>query len=135
MPTEQTWGRGRAKCRLQAAGGRRALYEPGNRLHRAPAAPGTRGAGLARDPQGRRCEQVAANMALWGRPAVRALRLWGPGGERAWARLPRFLRVVAPERGGAGGGDGPPKWRVSQARGRARLSGFPGVVGGAPGEP
>lgn len=122
---------------MQAPGprGRRELYGLGNRLHRASAAPGTRGAGLARDPQGRRREQVAANMALWGRPAVRALRLWGPGGERAWARLPRFIRVVAPERGGAGGGDGPPKWRVPQA-GRARArSGFPCVVGGAPGEP
>ncbi|XP_023382191.1 NAD-dependent protein deacetylase sirtuin-3, mitochondrial isoform X4 [Pteropus vampyrus] len=28
-------------------------------------------------------------MALWARPAVRALGLWGPGGERAWARQPR----------------------------------------------
>ncbi|XP_036136918.1 NAD-dependent protein deacetylase sirtuin-3, mitochondrial isoform X2 [Molossus molossus] len=29
-------------------------------------------------------------MAQWVWPAVRALRLWGPGGERAWARRPRI---------------------------------------------
>ncbi|XP_059566513.1 NAD-dependent protein deacetylase sirtuin-3, mitochondrial isoform X1 [Myotis daubentonii] len=29
-------------------------------------------------------------MAQWARPAIRALRLWGPGGELAWARRPRF---------------------------------------------
>ncbi|KAM7085951.1 NAD-dependent protein deacetylase sirtuin-3, mitochondrial isoform 1-T1 [Molossus nigricans] len=31
-----------------------------------------------------------ASMAQWVWPAVRALRLWGPGGERAWARRPRI---------------------------------------------
>ncbi|XP_066108623.1 NAD-dependent protein deacetylase sirtuin-3-like isoform X3 [Saccopteryx bilineata] len=35
-------------------------------------------------------------MALWARRAVRALRLWGPGGERAWARRPRVAGGKTP---------------------------------------
>lgn len=58
----------------------------------------------------------AANMALWGQPAVRALRLWGPGGERAGPG-PAGLGhpAAAPGRGGSPGGVGPPWWRVSGA--------------------
>ncbi|XP_015992682.1 NAD-dependent protein deacetylase sirtuin-3, mitochondrial isoform X1 [Rousettus aegyptiacus] len=41
-------------------------------------------------------------MALWARAAVRALRLWGPGGERAWARQPRITGGSRPGSRSAG---------------------------------
>ncbi|XP_074193148.1 NAD-dependent protein deacetylase sirtuin-3, mitochondrial isoform X7 [Rhinolophus sinicus] len=34
-------------------------------------------------------------MALWGRPAVRALRLWGPGGTSGWPFRGSFLAHIA----------------------------------------
>lgn len=43
-------------------------------------------------------------MTLSGRLAVGALRLWGPGGERAWARRPRFVPEAAAGRGLAAAG-------------------------------
>ncbi|XP_011384315.1 NAD-dependent protein deacetylase sirtuin-3, mitochondrial isoform X2 [Pteropus vampyrus] len=62
-------------------------------------------------------------MALWARPAVRALGLWGPGGERAWARQPRVSGVL-----GSGGSGERQKLSLQDVAELIRAGGCPRVL-------
>lgn len=65
-------------------------------------------------------ELLVTNMALWVRSAVRALRLWGRGGEPAWAFRHRFVRVAAAGRAAGGRAETGRLGVALVARGRAK---------------